>query len=366
MIDPDRPRDDDEDDDAYDALDARRHRFAEPEPHEPDGDDRAPEEALHIGHGAPEPEIIDPSSVARPTLTRDAPLVPVDSAASRALMAVIAILTFLAALCAGAAEIVAANSAAWRASVAREATIQIRPRPGLDIEALVAQATALAAEVPGVAAAEPFTAGQSAQLLEPWLGAGLDLGELPVPRLIVVRLEPGATPDFSGLRRALEAVPGASLDDHAQWIARLSAMANTVVAIGVALVVLVLAAAALAVAFATRGAMAGNRDIVEVLHYVGADDAFIAREFQNRFLRLGLKGGAIGGGFAVLLFGVFGWLAASWRASPAGDQIEALFGGFEVGWRGAAVIVFIALAVSGVTALVSGLSVKRILGGPGR
>lgn len=354
-----RRRDDRDERAEADDLDAFRRRFDAYEPHPDDGEP----EPLAIGHAGPQPEIIDPASVARPVLVRDAPLVPVDSSAGRALMAVIGILTFLAALCAGAAEIVAANSAAWRASVAREATIQIRPRPGVEIEALVARASALARETPGVAASEPFTARQSAQLLEPWLGAGLDLGELPVPRLIVVRLEPGAEPDFSGLRAALAEIPGASLDDHAQWIARLSAMANTVVAIGVALVVLVLAAAGLAVAFATRGAMAGNRDIVEVLHYVGADDAFIAREFQNRFLRLGLKGGAIGGLAAIALFTLFGWLAASWRASPAGDQIEALFGGFEVGWRGAAVIVVIALCVSGVTALVSGVSVRRILSG---
>ncbi|WP_245259152.1 cell division protein FtsX [Salinarimonas rosea] len=347
---PDPPDDDPDGDDPFEHGPSGGARFAEPAP-------------LEIGHGPPRATVIDPSSVAAPSLTRDAPLVPVDSAASRALMAVIAILTFLAALSAGAAEIVAANSAAWRASVAREATIQIRPRPQVDVEALVAEAAALARATPGVGDAEPYSAERSAQLLEPWLGAGLDLGELPVPRLVVVRLEPGAEPDFSALRAALAGIPGASLDDHGQWIARLSAMANTVVAIGVALVVLVLAAAGLAVAFATRGAMAGNRDIVEVLHYVGADDAFIAREFQNRFLRMGLKGGAVGGGLAVALFALFGWLSERWRASPAGDQIEALFGGFEVGWRGAAVIVVIALCVSGVTALVSGVSVRRILAG---
>ncbi|NNC01108.1 ABC transporter permease, partial [Corallococcus exiguus] len=45
------------------------------------------------------------------SLRRNAPLVPVDSAGGRALTAVIAILTFLAALCAGGAELVAASSA---------------------------------------------------------------------------------------------------------------------------------------------------------------------------------------------------------------------------------------------------------------
>ena len=44
--------------------------------------------------------------------------------------------------------------------------------------------------------------------------------------------------------------------------------------------------------------MAGNKDVVEVLHFVGAHDSFIANEFQRHFLWLGLKGGLIGGGAA--------------------------------------------------------------------
>lgn len=322
-------------------------------------------ESHHDPHPAQAAPYLAEESTAAPAqvLKRNAPLVPVDSAASRALVAVIAILTFLAALCAGAAEIVAANSAQWQSSVAREATIQIRPQPQRDTDALVAQAAALARAVPGVVSAEPFSLRESERLLEPWLGTGLDLGELPVPRMIVVRVADGDRPDFTDLRRALAEVPGASLDDHAQWLTRLSVMANTVVTVGVGLVVLVLIAAGLAVAFATRGAMAGNKGIVEVLNFVGADDAYIAREFQHRFLRLGLKGGAIGGAAAAALFLVLGLLSAAWRSSPAGDQIEALFGAFEIGWRGYAVVAAIALIVSGVTALVSGLSVRRFLAG---
>ncbi len=295
-------------------------------------------------------------------LARETPLVPVDSAASRALVAVIAILTFLAALCAGAAELVATNSAQWRVAVGSEATIQIRPQPQGDTEALVAQATAMARETPGVLAAEPFSLRQSERLLEPWLGSGLDLAELPVPRLIELRLDPESPPDLDALRvRLREAVPAASLDDHAQWLARLSNMAQTIVAVGVALVMLVLIATGLAVAFATRGAMAGNRGIVEVLHYVGAHDTYIAREFRRRFLRLGLEGGAIGGIAAIALFVALGWISASWRASPAGDQLEALFGAFEIGARGYVVMAATALIAALVTAAMSDLSVRRFL-----
>ena len=74
-------------------------------------------------------------------------------------------------------------------------------------------------------------------------------------------------------------------------------------ACGLAVLALVLAVTVLSVTFATRGAMATNRPIVEVLHYVGATDSFIASQFQRHFLMLGFKGGAIGGGAAIVLFG---------------------------------------------------------------
>jgi cell division transport system permease protein len=296
------------------------------------------------------------------SLRRNAPLVPGDPTGGRALAAVIAILTFLAALCAGGAELVAASSAQWRSGISREVTIQVRPSPQRDVESDVARAAALAQAAPGVERVEPFSKAESERLLEPWLGTGLNFGDLPIPRLIVIRLASGERPDFTELRRLLrEQVPGATLDDHALWLSRLSAMANTIVGAGVVLVALVLVAAGLAVTFATRGAMASNHGVIEVLHFVGAKDDFIAREFQRRFFKLGLKGAAVGAAAALGVMALLGLLTRSWRASPAGDQIEALFGTFEIGWRGYAVVVLIALAVAIVTAIVSRLTVRRFL-----
>ena len=37
--------------------------------------------------------------------------------------------------------------------------------------------------------------------------------------------------------------------------------------------------------------MAANRDIVEVLNFVGATDRFIAHEFEKHFLTLGIRAG---------------------------------------------------------------------------
>lgn len=291
------------------------------------------------------------------------PLVPSGTIAGRALVVVIAILTFLAALTASGAQLVANASAEWRSSIAREVTIQVRPQARADVDAAVSRAAALARGAKGVESVRVFSKGESERLLEPWLGSGLDLVELPVPRLIVVKLSDAAAgADLAALRDALRRdVAGASLDDHRLWVERLATMAGGVILVGIVVLALVIAAAALAIGFATRGALAGAKDIVEVLHFVGADDVFIAREFQLRFLRLGLKGGLIGGGGAALFLALAGWLAASLRASPGGNEIEALFGTFQIGWSGYAAIAAVVALVAAVTAFVSRETVRRQL-----
>ena len=121
-----------------------------------------------------------------------APLIPGNSVAGRALVVVIAIMTFLACLTAGAALLVADASQAWRSDVLREATIQVKPRPGDDVESLVSKAAAIAAKSPGIESTHALSQAESEKLLEPWLGAGLDLSQLPVPRVILVKLQRSA------------------------------------------------------------------------------------------------------------------------------------------------------------------------------
>src|SRR5262249_40288620 len=118
---------------------------------------------------------------------------------------------------------------------------------------------------------------------------------------IVLRLADDTRPDVGALRAALSTrIAGVSVDDHRGWVDRMQAMASTAIAGGLGILVLVLTATVLSVAFATRGAMATNRPIVEVLHFIGARDRFVARQFQGHFLVLGLEGGAIGGAAALL------------------------------------------------------------------
>ena len=292
---------------------------------------------------------------------REGSIVPADSISGRALLAVIAIMTFLAALTLGAVVLVRSVAGEWQSAVAREITIQLRPSESRDIEADVAKAGALAQATPGIVGVRPYSREESARLLEPWLGSGLALGELPVPRLIVVRIGPGEPPDLAALRRQLEQIPGATLDDHRGYVDRMRAMARSAVAIGLAVLVLVLAAAMMSVMFATRGAMSANRQIIEVLHVVGAKEGFIASEFQRHFLLLGLKGGAIGGAVAMALFALAG-VMSDWSKGSAGEsQVAALFGNLSLGPEGYGAMLGLIVLVAAVTAGTSRLTVRRTL-----
>jgi len=301
---------------------------------------------------------------AQAVLKRDMPLIPSGSIAGNALVVVIAIMTFLACLTAGGALLVARASENWRSEVLRDITIQLMPRPGDDLDSLVAKAVSAASQAPGVDRVHAYSAVESEKLLEPWLGTGLDLSLLPIPRLIVVHMQDQTGGELPGLRALLSrAVPQASLEDHRVWATRIGTMANAVVALAAALFVLMIVAMATAIGFATRGAVAANREIIEVLHFVGASDAFIAREFETHFRRLGFRGALIGGLSAIAFFFGASTLSAWWSHSTGGEEIAALFGAFALAPTGYLGLVLVGAAVTMLTGYLSRTIVSRYLHG---
>ena len=282
------------------------------------------------------------------------PIVPRGSISGRALIAVVAIMTYLASMTTGAVLLVRASAAEWQSDVASELTIQLRPSPGRDIERDVRMVVDAARAQPGILEVRPFSKDESAKLLEPWLGTGLSLNDLPMPRVIVVRVAPGATPDLAALRRVVtQAAPAATIDDHRAWIDRMRSMTGAIVLAGTGILILVIVATVISVSFATRGAMAANRPIVEVLHFVGAQDRYIANRFLRHFLRLGFEGGIIGGLAAMLTFGFSESIASWFSGTPVGDQFAALLGTFALPASGYLLLAAQTVLIAAVTAWAS-------------
>lgn len=304
---------------------------------------------------------ISPAAGSRPSAPRTAnPIVPPRTVARRSLLTLVAIMAFLSCLAVAAVAVVVDRAQGWQRQIADEVTIQVKPADGSDIGATVARAAEIAMQVRGVTAATVLDEKQSTDLLKPWLGSNFDMTELPIPRLIAVRVAEDA--DLATLARRLkEEVPTASLDDHGEWLQRLSSMAEVMSAVGLVILGLVFAATALCVVFATRGAMAGNRIVIEVLHFVGAEDSYVAREFQRHFLLLGLKGASIGGALAVGLFLLVSVLGRLEGATPEEAQLRSLFGGMTVGLNGYVGSAITVLALAIIIAVTARLTVRRTL-----
>lgn len=279
------------------------------------------------------------------------PIVPRATIAGSALVAVVAIMTFLASITSGTVLLVRASAAEWQSDISSEITIQVRPATGRNLDIDVSNVVNVVRSTNGVVEARPYSNEESAKLLEPWLGEGLSLNALPVPRVVVARVTPGTVLDLADLRQRLAQVaPSATVDDHRAWIDRMRSMTNAIVLAGVGILALVIAATIISVSFATRGAMASNRPIVEVLHFVGAADSYIANRFLRHFLRLGFEGGLIGGMAAILLFG-FAESVGNWfSGTPVGDQFAALLGTFSLQLSGYVVLALQAVMIALITA----------------
>lgn len=238
-------------------------------------------------------------------------ILPPEATARLPLVAVMAIMSYLAALSLAVALGVGRATESWSADLTGAVTVQIKPDPAMAPNEQRRAVLDLLALEPGVAATRALEDKEVRGLLEPWLGKNVAFEDLPVSQLIDVTLDKAAPPDLAALgAKIAERVPGAALDDHRTWNERLKRFAHRLSALGLAVLLLIGLATVAIVVFATRAGLSANQETVEVLHLVGAQDRFIAREFERHFLWLALRAGAIGVLTALMTLGAAGFFAA--------------------------------------------------------
>ena len=293
-----------------------------------------------------------------------APVVPAGSVTSNSLTLVISIMCFLACLTAGAVYMVNQAASSWLSDIASEITVQVEPREKVDTERTVKELIQFLARQPGIRTVKPLSLDESAGLIEPWLGQSDALKALPVPRLIAIEIDRGSAPDLPGLRRALSAQfpKGVVLDDHRHWQQQIRTVTQSLALGGVAILMLVGAATMAIIISAARSSMASNREIVEVLHLVGATDHFIAGEFERHFQRLGIRAGLVGAFNAML---VFIFLPTGMELLGGGAvtvaELQRLVGVGSLDALGYGVLAVVVVVIAALCRLTSRFGVYRIL-----
>ncbi len=250
---------------------------------------------------------------------------PLDrDALSRFLPWLIAFMVYLACLALAGMLVLGTMMERWGAGVSGTLTVQIIPSESPTATRKEARRVEAALDIlrttPGIARAEVIGESRIMALLEPWLGSIGGSGGLPLPQLIDVELKAGAELDAAALLKRLQkTVPGATIDDHGVWLEKLVHLLRMVEILAFLVLLLIGLAAVGTVVFTTRTGLAIHQEAIEVLHLIGAQDSYVAKQFATRALILGLRGGIIGLGLAIPTLMGIGTLAARMEAGLLPD-----------------------------------------------
>lgn len=248
---------------------------------------------------------------------RRAPLIPAQAGGGILMVLIVAAMAFLSCFALAGALGATKLADAWTEGLSGAATVRIGAEEGAPEQQLGIVLDILKS-TEGVIDAVPLTEDEVAALLKPWFGATPELAELPAPAIVAVTIDPLNEPDAAIVQARLDgAAAGAVYDDHGEWRGRAAAAANSVrsVALG-ALIVCALAIAAVVV-LTVRAGLSAQKGNISTLRLAGAEDRYVAGLYQGRYFWLGLWGGVIGVGLALVAMVGFEAMTTVSRALPA-------------------------------------------------
>lgn len=269
------------------------------------------------------------------------------------LQVIISIAVFIFAITLSGVLSVDSMITSWNKSILGSLTVQIIPVNDTNKEKAKAETLAYEEKaveflrsVNGIIKVTPLSDQQLDELLHPWLGDEVNISDLPTPRIIDVKISPKAEIDFLQLAKDLAvASPQASLDNHKLWLNKLIAFADGLKLIASTILLLVAAITSGAIFYTTQMSLGLHHNIIEILHIIGAKDAYIAQQYAKRMAFLGFIGGLIGLGFAVPAIFFIGNLAKSIEGGIISDASLSI-----ADWVSILILPLFAMLISMLTA----------------
>jgi len=236
-------------------------------------------------------------------------------ASSRYLPVVIAAMVFLASLALIGLFSISSAVEDWSKTISDNLTVEVAYEDGADMTGRAATAVKFLKAVPGMGSVRAIPIEETARLLEPFLGRIDVISRLPLPRLIEIQIGQNSALDLVALASKLEeTVPGARLNTHRPWLNRMILLARSIQFLAGAIMFLISVVTVIIIIFAARTGMVMHREVIEVLHLIGAKDTYIARQFQDYFAKLSLFGAIPGLVIAIIIMQILGYLAGQLEA----------------------------------------------------
>jgi cell division transport system permease protein len=198
---------------------------------------------------------------------------------------------------------------------------------------------------------------QLRDMLKPWLGNNSAADDLPLPVVLDVTLKAGTTNtaiNYEAMQKDLSAIaPEIEIDAHERWVAAFSDFSAAAQWVIMLLSASLATAMVMMIAFTSRASLKLHSKTVQLLHSIGAEDRYVARQFQNEAMRLTLYG-ALGGSAAAAAVYLLAGLYLSSLPSAAMPVLAITLAHVQL-------LLFIPLGCAAVAWLVARRSVLNLL-----
>lgn len=229
---------------------------------------------------------------------------------------IVALMVYLATISLTVAFVVSSLISRWDTGFTARLSVEIPAQNAFDpdrdweMTKIRGQVAQILLRTPGVGTVRTLSKNEVLSTLEPWLGQGDDLSDLPLPTLLEVEVKDRDIIDISLMKQNLsEVMPGIMVEDHLGWQSGILDLAHSAQIIGFLIVTMIILAAVSTIAFTSQTSLIIHRNVIEVLYLVGATDDYIAKQFQYHALRVGLRGGTVGFLMASVTFVVLKFFA---------------------------------------------------------
>ena len=216
------------------------------------------------------------------------------------------LMVFIGTLLCGSGLFVYNSLKLWHQGVSESLTVQINTYDEsgkyrqdaipVDIE----KTLSILRTTPGVREANVVNEMQMSELMAPWIGADIDLSDLPLPKLIDVSIDPNNPPFLEQLKMELSVqVPNAVLDSHRIWLSQLVNLSRKILQVIAVVLCLLVLTVVFTVAYTTKASLKIQEPVIRLVHMMGAKDLYITSKYAWRTLKRTFAGSLLGFGFAV-------------------------------------------------------------------
>ncbi|MGQ0526743.1 MAG: cell division protein FtsX [Alphaproteobacteria bacterium] len=280
---------------------------------------------------------------------------------SSSLTLLLALMTFMAAMTLAGAFAIGSMATRWSSGLENKMTVEIPAemkngtmRGASDMARLQVEVKKSLDSAGYVTRIEILSPEEVQDLIEPWLGHNAQLDDVPLPGLVSVETDASEDAVIENLRTRLHKIDESiELDTHESWLNDLLRLTNSLRFASLVLAIIIGAATASAIAGAIKSRVAVYRADVELLHFMGASDYYIMRQFRRHAVHLALKGSLIGMAGSIAALAIIGFIS--------GDLSESILPVPKLSIINVAFIIALPLAACIIGAATARFTVMRVL-----